>query len=346
MQGNWKAFLTQAGALFDRERIESFGDPAWELRQALEGDILCDLSHLGLIRVGGEDAERFLQGQLTCDIRLIKEDSSRLGALCSPKGRMLATFRVFRREGDYYLRTRAEQVEPLLHKLRLYVLRSKVTLEDADPVLGRIGLAGRQSVLLLEEALGMVPLEPDRVLYHQGLTVIRLPGEPARFEIYGQYPALENLWLALAPRSVPAGVEPWTLLEILAGVPAVHPETQEAFIPQMTNLQLLGGVSFRKGCYTGQEVVARTQHLGRLKRRMYRAHLDSGTLPRAGTPLHCPLAGESQDAGRIVEAARHPDGGFEVLAVVPMEYAREGTVYLGQDGPPLQFQPLPYPLEH
>jgi len=347
MKPDWIDFLTQAGAVLGADSVLHFGNPEEELRAATGGDLLCELSHQGLIAAAGANAETFLQGQFTNDVRRVTPEHSQLSAYCSPKGRMLASFCVFRRDASYYLRLPRERVEPILQRLRLFVMRAKVTLEDASDALVRLGLAGPDAAVLLTEALGKAPSRVDGVVRIGDITVIRLPGIPPRFEIHGGPESLKELWTKLASRARPVGAEPWHLLDILAGIPTVYAETAEAFVPQMVNLHLLNGVSFRKGCYTGQEVVARTHYLGKLKKRMYRAYLAGDHVPRPGDELFSPQADASQSAGKIVDACRHPDGGYEVLAVALIDCAEGGTVQLGNaQGVALEFRPLPYSFEH
>lgn len=351
MNAEWRAFLERAGAVLATDQVSHFGRAETELRAALAGDVCCDLSHLGLIAVRGPDSETFLQGQLTCDVRQVTPEHSLIGAYCSPKGRALASFRLFRRGDDRYLELPGQMVEPTLARLRKYVLRAKTVLEDASDALARIGVAGPNAAALLEQALGGIPEEANRVARSEainspGITVIRLPGAIPRFELHGPVPEIQAIWNALMPTSTPVGAEPWRLLDILAGTPAVYPETVEAFVPQMLNLQLLDGIGFQKGCYTGQEVVARTHYLGKLKRRMVLARVDSPTPPRPGDPLFSPQADASQGAGRLADACRHPDGGYLVLAVALIECAEHGTLQLGDsDGPQLRLEPLPYGFE-
>ncbi len=138
----------------------------------------------------------------------------------------------------------------------------------------------------------------------------------------------------------------WALLDVRAGIPTVYPETVEAFVPQMTNMQLVDGVSFTKGCYTGQEIVARMQYLGKLKRRMYLAHVDTAEPPKAGDPLFSPQNASGQGAGRVVDARPAPEGGYDLLAVAEIESAENGELHLvGDRGPLLQLQELPYSLD-
>ncbi len=305
------------------------------------GSAICSLSHLGLVRARGEEAAKFLQGQLTNDTRLIASDHAQLTAWCSPKGRMTAIFLAFQRDADLYLQLPAERLEPVLKRLRLYVLRSKVELADASAELVRVGLAGDCVAAALGDA---VPAKPLAVARSGGLTVIRLPGDGPRIEVLGPVDEMPPLWQrAEAAGAAVADADWWALQDIRAGVPTVYDATVEAFVPQMANLQLVDGVSFTKGCYTGQEVVARMQYLGKLKRRMRYAHV--ATPARPGDDLWAPGSESGQGAGKVVDARPAPDGGSELLAVIETASAAAGGVRLGgPDGSILDFRPLPYAL--
>lgn len=348
MNTEWRAFLERAGAVLAADRVADFGRAETELRAALSDDIGCDLSHLGLIAVCGPDSETFLQGQLTCDVRQVTPEHSLIGAYCSPKGRALASFRLFRRGDDFYLELPRPMVEPTLARLRKYVLRAKTALEDASDALARIGVAGPDAARLLaaQTTDSVTGMAAGDALASNDVTVICLPGPIPRYELHGPVSEIQAAWSALAPDLTPVGAEAWRLLELLAGTPTVYPETVEAFVPQMLNLQLLDGVGFQKGCYTGQEVVARTHYLGKLKRRMYLARVNSPTPPRPGDPLFSPQTDASQSAGRLADACRHPDGGYLVLAVALIECAEQGALRLGDtSGPELRLEPLPYGFE-
>ena len=349
MNAEWNAFLEQAGAMWAADRVTHFGQPETELGAALAGDVCCDLSHLGLIAVRGPDTDAFLQGQLTCDVRQVSPDRSLPSAHCTPKGRVFASFRLFRNEDACYLESPLAMIAPALNRLRKYVLRARTRLEDASDFLARMGVAGPNAAALVGAVLGAVPETINSVITADAIspiTAIRLPGPPPRFELHGAARELSAVWNALAPNVMPVGAEPWRLLDILAGTPTVYPETVEAFVPQMLNLQLLDGISFHKGCYTGQEIVARTHYLGKLKRRMYLAWVDSPTPPRPGDPLFSPQADASQSAGQLADACRHPTGGYAVLAVALIECAEQGVLQLGDvHGPELRLEPLPYGFE-
>ncbi|MBE2295695.1 MAG: folate-binding protein YgfZ [Phycisphaerales bacterium] len=351
MNIEWSAFLQQAGAVLTAGRVSHFGQLASKSCVTLADDFCCDLSHLGLIRVSGSDNAHFLQGQITCDIRQITPEHSQIGAYCSPKGRALASFRLFRRNEDLYLELPRELVEPTLERLRRYLLRAKTTLEDASDTLIGIGIAGPNAATRLSEILGKVPTAVNEIMQiataeSVGSTLIRLPSPTPRFELRGSIQDMQLLWEALESTFTPVGAESWRLMDILAGIPTIYLQTVEAFVPQMLNLQLLEGISFQKGCYTGQEVVARTHYLGKLKRRMYLARTDSMAPPRPGDPLFSPQTDASQSAGRLVDTARHPDGGYAVLAAALIECAEHGSLQLGDaSGPTLQLESLPYAFE-
>jgi len=223
------------------------------------------------------------------------------------------------------------------------VLNAKVTLEDASNAMIRIGLSGPDAEAELRDAVGALPAQVDDVVATNGLLVIRIPGPHPRFEIMGDSESIKKVWSTFDVRAAPVGAAPWSLLDVRAGLPALYPETMDSFVPQMVNLQAVGGVSFHKGCYTGQEVVARMQFLGKLKRRMYRARLRWDGTPKPGDGLFTGGADGGQDAGTLVDAQPSPDGGYEVLAVVPIAVAEGRPVHLyDSKGPLLEFAELPY----
>ncbi|OBS10719.1 CAF17-like 4Fe-4S cluster assembly/insertion protein YgfZ [Acidihalobacter prosperus] len=347
MKPEWKAYLQDDGAEFAEDgSVVSFGNPERERRVTTAGNVICDLSHYGLIAAYGEDAADFLQGQFSNDIQAVDAGHSQLSSYCTPKGRMLANFRVIRRDGTYYLRLPQALLEPMLKRLRMYVLRSRVTLEDASASLIRMGLSGPDAATLLGEALGCTPPQAvDDTLTRDGITVARIIGHHPRYEIYGSLEPLHKLWTRLNVHGAPVGAPCWGLLNVLAGIPVVQPATSEAFVPQMANMELIGGVSFQKGCYPGQEIVARMQYLGNLKRRMYRVHIDADAAD-PGTEI-VDADAEGNPAGRLVEAYRHPDGGLEGLAVLQIGSADQGAkLRLGQrKGAHVTLRELPYSLE-
>ncbi len=343
MNSTWQAFLAAAGAEIEAGRVTGFGDAAGELAAA-DGCILADLSHYAVVRAAGEEAREFLHNQFTNDVKQQADDHSRLNNYCTPKGRILASLRVFVREGEPHLRLSGDLVEPFTRRLGMFILRSKVTLTNLSDTLVRFGLAGPGAEAALAAQLGTLPSEADAVVQADAITVIRLPGAE-RFELHGPDHALEPLWQALTTTARPVGERVWALGEIRHGLPLVTAATLEAFVPQMLNMQLIGGLSFKKGCYPGQEIVARMQYLGQLKRRMYLAHVDAETAPLAGDSLFAPGSSSGQGAGKVVDSAAAPGGGYDLLCVAEISSAEADDLHLqADDGPKLTLRELPYPF--
>lgn len=344
MNSEWQAFLEQQGATIADGEVRNYGDHQAELKQAVEGDCLCDLSHEGLIMARGEESTGFLQGQLTNDVRAVSETRHQLSSYCSPKGRMLSLFRLFMRDEAYCLQLPAALLEPTLKRLKMFVLMSKVELEDVSDRLVRFSLAGPSAETLLKTRLGAASASEGESMTHEGITALRIAGSQPRFILHGEPEAMQRLWQALQnDGATPVGAEAGRLLDIHAGLPAVYPETVEAFVPQMVNLQLIDGVSFKKGCYTGQEVVARMQYLGKLKRRMYLAHVEVAEAPQPGAELRSPHSASGQGAGKVVSAAASPKGGYDLLCVCEIAAAESGEVSL--DDAPVSLREPPYGFE-
>jgi folate-binding protein YgfZ len=344
MKNLWRNFLgDDAGAEFKDDIAVHYGNPERELEIAVTGLVFADLGHLGVISVHGKDAAEFLQSQFSNDVRVVDEVHSQLSAYCTPKGRVLGLFRLFRRGDTYYLRLPLDTLDTVLERLRRYVLRAEVTLEDATDNFIRIGVTGKEAAEELSAVIDNLPQQTGAAVQAQDLSVLRVPGVHPRFEIYAlSYEAARSLWDTLNVRGAPVGHAAWQLTEIQAGLPNVYASTAEQFIPQMLNLQLIDGVNFRKGCYPGQEIVARTQYLGALKRRMYAGRIAVDTPPSPGDALYTP-DDSVQAAGQLVDARPHPDGGYAALAVLQISAADAGDLHLGSsDGPAFTLEALPY----
>jgi hypothetical protein len=224
----------------------------------------------------------------------------------------------------------------------MYVLRSKVNLADLGDERVLIGVAGPQAEALVA-GLGAKVGPAMGTAGFDGGTAVRL--DARRFVLAVAAGSAEGVWNKLAAGAKPAGLAAWRLTEIAAGQPRIVAATQEAFVPQMVNYELagVGGVSFQKGCYPGQEIVARTQYIGKVKRRMYRARLDAAFPP--GTDVFTPESA-GQHCGALVSVAPSPEGGYESLLVVQSSGMEAGEVHVGSpDGPRVSFLPLPYAIE-
>ncbi|WP_456378410.1 CAF17-like 4Fe-4S cluster assembly/insertion protein YgfZ [Thiolapillus sp.] len=310
---------------------------------AAEADCaLTALTSLGLIRVRGEDARDFLQGQLTNDIRAVTTEQAQLSAWCNPKGRMLALMLVFQHGDDLYLQLPRERIAPVLKRLGMYVMRSRVTLSDASEELPIMAVGGDCIGGLLENQP-----EDDFASRQSGeLSLIRFPGVQPRVQVIGTADALAAIWNKTAATATQVNEGWWRLQNIRSGIPAIYDVTAETFIPQMLNLDLLHGISFTKGCYTGQEVVARMKYLGQLKRRMYLARFAAAEEPGPGDKLFSATSKSAQGAGKLVDVQPSPAGGWEALVAAEISSVEAGDIRLGDaNGPALAIQPPPYGLQ-
>ena len=270
-----------------------------------------DLSPNALIAVTGDDAAAFLHNQFTNDVEALEPGAAQWNGWCTAKGRLLATFPLINTGSDYLLMLPRSLAEPVIKRMKMFVLRSKVKLEEVSTSVACFGV--------------------------YGTTTAPAPGA---------YRLGERRWLvvgAAAPAGRQGTFEDWERSLIADGIPTVVAATQEAFVPQMANFELIGGVSFKKGCYPGQEIVARIHYRGGLKRRMVRAH-GEGNAPAPGESVFSTSFGD-QAAGTVANAAPSPAGGFEALVVAQLESIAKGDLHLrSPDGPALSLAPLPYAL--
>lgn len=298
------------------------------------------LDHEGILAVSGADAAKLLQGQLTCNLNYLTAETSSLGARCTPKGRMISSFRIVPLGERFLLTMARELVEPQLVDLKKYAAFFKAQLVDDSAAWVRFGLGQGDGALL---ALGLDLPHGDGSLARSGeLLAVRLSDD--RAELWAPAAEAATLHQRLAAQLRQGSLDDWLLGQVRAGVGQVFGPTRELFIPQMLNLQSLGGVSFKKGCYSGQEIVARMQYLGQLKRRLYRLRVHGDELPAAGAELFSPVHGSA--VGEVVLAARSDDG-IELLAVLQGNAAEDGRLHLGSlEGPALQLLELPYEIDN
>jgi tRNA-modifying protein YgfZ len=337
---SWKLFLQTQGAAIENDSVLHFGNPKAELDAARQGSIVADLSQLGVIAFSGEDTVTFLQGQLTNDLRGLHADGAQWNGYCSSKGRLLGNFLVWRQGEDFCLQMAGDIAPGVLKRLSMFILRAKVKARDASDERVRLVVAGPQAEAAVTAAMGATPEAAMRSLAVETGQIIRV-GED-KFVLSIEPGRAAGVWQTLCEKATPVGAPVWDWLRLSAGIPMIVTATQEQFVPQMVNLEIIGGVSFQKGCYPGQEIVARSQYLGKLKRRMFLAHTDSDAHP--GDNLYSPDM-EGQATGMVVNAALSPEGGYDLLAVVQVESARNQELHLGSlAGASLALKPLPYSL--
>ena len=305
------------------------------------------LEHLGIIRVTGADAASFLQGQLTNDVALLSMNESRLAAFCSAKGRMQASFTVYKRPAidatqttpDIYMVCSRDILAPTLKRLSMFVMRAKAKLTDATAEFNIFGLAGNAIISIASQAINTPAID----IFNTSTLIALSPA-------LGQSRAL-----CISPVSdaAPAGevlaTELWNWGEVHAGIATITAPIVEAFVPQMLNYESVGGVNFKKGCYPGQEIVARSQFRGTLKRRAYVVHIETADMTNNMQPIVGQEIFHDSDAeqacGTVVQVAKSPDGGFAAIVSMQTTASTGGKLTLGAlNGATITLLPLPYPL--
>ena len=288
-------------------------------------NILCDLSHLGLLEISGADAVTFLQGQVTNDVKLLTGTNAHYSAYCNPKGRMLALFLAFAHYDHLHLQFNRELLEPIMKRLKMYVMRSKVEIKDVSDSIIKFGLNGPQAASMLEHTFSKTPTQDYELVSLENGAILKLPSynDDARYEIFSDVVNAPIIWDALQANCQLVEKPHWDWLEIQAGVPDITLKTQEQFVPQMLNLDILNAINFKKGCYTGQEIVARTHYLGSVKRRTYLATINAETTPMAGDKV---LDAAKNEVGKIVRIAPNALSSFDALIELRIEAKEAGNM--------------------
>lgn len=336
---DWQAFQRTQSAVFNKETIVSFGNIQNELLSAAQADILCDLSDLTTLALSGDDALTFLQGQVTNDVNLLGVDKAHYSGYCSPKGRLLALFLAYRQADAIHLQFNGELAEPIAKRLKMYVMRAKVKLDTISDVTVKLGISGANAEQALSAFFSTIPALALELRHNENGTLIRLSGPLPRFEIVCNTDTAKRIWTELKKTCQPVGKAAWEWLEIQAGIPDIQSSTQEEFVPQMVNLDCLNGINFKKGCYTGQEIVARTHYLGKVKRRTHLLHLATSTPVQAGMEA---VTDKQEVVGKLVRAAPAPNGGYDVLAEIRLDSMDAGDLFI--NGVKLELRTLPYAL--
>lgn len=304
------------------------------------------LSHWGVIRAQGDDAATFLHGQLSQDVKTLSANQARLGAFCTAKGRMLASFAVICPQANqYWLACSTDVLPASLKRLSMFVMRAKAKLDDASAEIALVGLVGPSA----QKLLGSTELAAawNSVACQDGV-LVRMPDSRVRDGEVGAN-AARYLWAgpvaqadAIVAASAALPLDTWKWLEVTSGVATIVGGTVEQFVPQMVNFEIVGGVNFKKGCYPGQEIVARSQYLGKLKRRSVLAHADATI--NAGQEVFS-SEDPGQPCGMVVNAAVNPAGGYSALVETKLAALAGAGLHIGSaDGPLLRLGELPYSL--
>ena len=343
MNKTWQQYLLSQDAIFENNQIVTFPESENENFHS-DKSYICDLSDYGLIKASGEDAQNFLHGQFTNDLNQVTTTTSQLSSYCNPKGRMLSIFRIYKRDDDYFLLMSKSVIEATLKKLTMFKLMAKVDLVEVSDDFVVLGLAGPGTKSLLKENNISFPEKIDDTIQQNHFTSIRYPSETIRLLFISSPEEAISIWGKFADEVIRTNSSIWNLHDIHAGIPQITSEIFEAFTPQMVNLDLIGGVNFQKGCYPGQEVVARTHYLGKPNRRMYRISINTNNLPKPGDNIFSKASGE-QSVGKIVTAQYDSDQSCEALAVLRTEKENADDLYLESlDNLNIGIQTLPYSL--
>ena len=288
MNQNWKNFLLSQNATFESDTHITF--PAISDHN---DKTIYPVAHLAVLAVSGKDAAKLLQGQITCNVNDVTEIKSSLGALCNPKGRAITIFLLVK-TGDVFLMVLPEELlEVVKKRLQMYVLRSDVTLTDSSGQHSLIGLYHPE-----------MQAEPLFATTQEEIITVNLSVTQSRCLVIAEADKAIALWSdrVSSLRFQPENSDQWRYLDIISGIPWLTTETSEEFIPQMLNLDLLGGISFNKGCYTGQEIVARTHYLGKAKKALFLAEGDTPYTPEPNSTISDNSTGTEQAIGKVLLA--------------------------------------------
>jgi len=274
------------------------------------------LDKTSTIKVEGDDRVQFLQGQLTQDINLISQNKALYAGFCNSKGRMLAFMLCYLNHESIHIQIDSSIQEFILQKLKMYILRSKVSLKLANETFLCIGFVGSKALLTKN-------IQPPKnyldIIHSDDIMIMRL-GKDDRYQLMGETSKVNEFMKLNFSEYLSMSFDDWNNLNILDGIPDIYPTTQEAFIPQSLNMDLIEGINFKKGCYTGQEIVARTHYLGKVKRRMYRAFLKSRADLIPGDLI---LNNKGEEIGQLVRAANENNEKTNMLIELRVDQAHE-----------------------
>lgn len=300
----------------------------------------CLLSHENILSIQGTDSKKFLQGQLTCNLNYISTTQSSLGGCCNTQGRLISSFRLIEQTQNRYLLALDKHLyDKQLADFKKYAIFSKVTFDLANNEWSRIGLYGAPTDLGFLNI--PIPEQINQVTQSEKLILIKTGQQ--LFELWTPNTHLHATTVLLQSTIPEESLNNWLLMQIRAGIGQVFLENAERFVPQMINLQSLGGVSFKKGCYLGQEIVARMQYLGKLKQHLYRFSADTNTCPSIGAELFSTV--HTTSVGQVVLAANTPDNKIEILASVRDNAAIEKLWLEDNTESSLTCLPLPYKID-
>ncbi|NOT85033.1 MAG: folate-binding protein YgfZ [Methylococcaceae bacterium] len=321
MNPAWKEYLSDLNAILTLDHRVIFNGQ----QISNQANWITPVSQLAVLRVSGEDANTFLQGQSTCNLNELNDQNSSFGAFCNVKGRVISTFLILKAQQDWLLLLPTELLPSIQKRLQLYILRAKVKLTDCSDTYCILGLNA-----VLPHELSLALPEKHLATLMQPSIIVRLGEHAPRYLLIAERDKAQQHWSGLIQQGfIPQSSTEWDLLDIQAGIPWLRANTSEEYIPQMLNLDQLGGISFNKGCYTGQEIVARTHYLGKAKRAMFTATANLNTAP----PLNGAIIDTANGQGVGTVVATHLKGNCCTLQMVLATEAEDFNALILQDQP-------------
>lgn len=351
-RSQWHQLLLDEGAQFcnnDDNFVNSFGD-----NNPADNAFVTPLLYQSVLSVSGADSNKFLQGQLTCDVNSCTTEQSILGAACNPQGRIYCSFRLINNvsisEPGYLLRMRSNILKTSHETLHKYSVFFKTTLEDASDQWLGLGVWGDNAEQLITNTfeLSEAPQQAGQAVSGKASIIVRLPGQQPRFECWIQADSIADSWQSLCASATPNSNHPWLLEDIRLGIAEISLPIESTFNPHMVNFQKVDAISFSKGCYTGQEIVARTHYKGKSKRHMLHFSLTGNELLKPGDELQAPDTGKT--IATVVSAAQSDlpgDSTQSALLVVSADLDNSAPLYLkhGEQKIKATVCPLPYSLD-
>jgi len=334
MNTQWTQFLTGLGASFSDDTPQALHFPSTPAEKANQ---LYPVTHLTSLSVTGPDAATFLQGQLTCDINQIQNNKAGFAAFCNAKGRVISPFLIIREQHGFILILPQSLAEKVIKKLSMYILRSDVQIIDSTEQLCLSGLFIQSQ----HDDLPALPQTQYDVLSNNGISFVKLPGIHCRFLAMGQPQESIALWQNFITNLdfAPANSELWHFQDISAGIPWFDEEQSEQYIPQMLNIDKLGGISFNKGCYTGQEIVARTHYLGKNKREMFLAESGQTAMLNSQSTI---IDSHTQEKIASILTYQYAQECFRLLIVMPPEHKNNNHLAICTDGKVFKINIIPF----
>jgi len=351
MNADWKAFLTDKGAVFkDNDEITTFGQPDIERFMVKNGPVIASLAHQALIKVTGEEAFDFLQGQLTNDLKEVSDQQAQLSAYCEPQGKVLAIMTVFKQQDAFYLSFDGSLKQTILQRLTLFKMRSKVELEEVSEQMIQVGYAGEFADLDVQRLLSTKIKHTYEAEHIQeddlsDIIAIKLPGPYHCYSFFGPVEQTKVLMDILKNNGEFTNTQDWNLLHIVSGQPQVNETTSNEFIAQFLNLDKLNAINFKKGCFPGQEVIARMFYRGKATKRMMRLHMEEVLPLQPGDTFK--LTDEADKNYKFTTVSSAPDvyEGTVCLAIITIKPLESVQGQLKTENSAIAtIEPLPYDL--